>query len=62
MNGFCGCLTTVSAFIVELHSLKATYRWRYGLSSIFLGLLIVVLVVGAFVWSKNLKLVDQLCS
>jgi fluoride exporter len=51
-DGFCGCLTTVSTFAVELLTLRrARDRWRYGLVSWILGQVLVVVVYGSVLWT-----------
>ncbi|KIO32768.1 hypothetical protein M407DRAFT_66127 [Tulasnella calospora MUT 4182] len=51
-DGFCGCLTTVSTYAAELRTLPRWKAWRYGLLSIVLGQIAMVLVVGSAEWSE----------
>lgn len=52
IDGFCGCLTTVSAFIVELRTLpRAKDSWRYAVASVGVGQCLLVLIVGSVFWS-----------
>ncbi|KAG9016635.1 hypothetical protein FRB90_002750 [Tulasnella sp. 427] len=50
-DGFCGCLTTVSTYAAELRTLPRWKAWRYGLLSIVLGQIAMVLVIGSAEWS-----------
>ena len=45
-DGFCGCLTTVSTFIVELSTLSRARGWIYGLVSIVVGIIFFTLTAG----------------
>ncbi|KAF3483272.1 fluoride export protein [Arthroderma uncinatum] len=54
IDGFCGCTTTVSTWIAELHSLDLKHAYRYGLLSIGLGLAFLVVVVGTMHWTIGL--------
>ncbi|KAJ3172218.1 hypothetical protein HDU88_007036 [Geranomyces variabilis] len=45
-TGFCGCLTTVSTFVVELTSLPKAAAWTYGVASIAGGLTLLAVVLG----------------
>ena len=59
-DGFCGGLTTVSTFIVELFALKLIYSYRYAITSIILSFVLVVLTLGSYNWT--LGLADPICS
>ncbi|KAJ3182154.1 hypothetical protein HDU85_003196 [Gaertneriomyces sp. JEL0708] len=54
-DGFCGCLTTVSTFIIELRSMPTRYAYGYGLTSIFVGQIVMVVIAGAYVWSQGVS-------
>ncbi|WWC86752.1 uncharacterized protein L201_001630 [Kwoniella dendrophila CBS 6074] len=57
-QGFCGCLSTVSTFVVESRTIKSPkYKWFYLGSSIILGHLIVLAIVGGIGWNQGY--VDQ---
>ena len=45
-DGFCGCLTTVSTFIVELSTLSRARGWLYGIISVITGVLFFTLTAG----------------
>jgi fluoride ion exporter CrcB/FEX len=49
-DGFCGCLSTVSTFAVEIRGLRRM-AWRYVAVSLGMGQLVLVLVVGVPWWS-----------
>ena len=49
-TGFCGCLTTVSTFVVELSTLPLKYAYIYGLTSILLAQAGQVLIQGPVQW------------
>jgi fluoride ion exporter CrcB/FEX len=56
MDGFCGCLTTVSTWVAELHALKRRHAYRYGVASIGLGLAMLVVIVGSMTWSIRMNI------
>lgn len=54
-DGFCGCLSTISTFFVELRKIKPISRAvRYGLVSWISGQLLCVLLLGVYLWSHPL--------
>jgi fluoride ion exporter CrcB/FEX len=50
-DGYCGCLTTVSTFAVELSALTGGKRWLYGTISFMVGQVLVVLILGTTLWT-----------
>ncbi|KAI0860331.1 CrcB-like protein-domain-containing protein [Xylaria cubensis] len=53
-DGFCGCATTVSTWILELTALKRRHAYRYGLATLAAGLGIFVVVSGSLQWTVGL--------
>ncbi|KAL1896317.1 hypothetical protein Sste5346_004701 [Sporothrix stenoceras] len=51
MDGFCGCLTTVSTWMAELLGLKRRHAYFYGGMSLAIGLVAMVLIVGTPKWT-----------
>jgi fluoride exporter len=52
-NGFCGCLSTISTFAVELDTLIRKHAYAYATASIAVGISIMVLMVGSSAWSEG---------
>jgi len=52
-DGFCGCLTTVSTWVLELTSLKRRHAYFYGLMSILLSLAFLVVIMGTLQWMQG---------
>ena len=53
MEGFCGCLTTVSTWVLELDGLRRRHAWIYGLSSVGVGLGVMVVIMGSMGWTTG---------
>ena len=51
MEGFCGCLTTVSTWVLELDGLRRRQAWVYGLSSVAVGLASMIVIMGSMGWT-----------
>jgi fluoride exporter len=51
MEGFCGCLTTVSTWVLELSGLRRRHAWLYGLTSVGVGLGAMVVIMGSMGWT-----------
>ncbi|KAF2825627.1 hypothetical protein CC86DRAFT_370583 [Ophiobolus disseminans] len=51
MDGFCGCLTTVSTWILEIDSLKKRHAYVYGGASVGVGLGLAVAIMGSVRWT-----------
>ena len=52
-DGFCGCLTTVSTWVVELTGLRLKHAYFYGLMSVGVALGLMVIVVGSLQWTDG---------
>lgn len=50
--GFCGCLTTVSTFAVELSTLSFPATYLYGLSSVLAAQVGLIAIRGTYWWTK----------
>lgn len=50
--GFCGCLTTVSTFAVELTTLSFPAAYLYGLSSVLAAQVGLIAIRGTYWWTK----------
>lgn len=53
-DGFCGALTTVSTFVVELFGLADPYAYVYGVASVVVGFVCVLLILGPYNWAVGL--------
>lgn len=51
MDGFCGCLTTVSTWVVELKTLRKRHAYVYGLTSVGVSLAFLVVIIGSLRWT-----------
>lgn len=56
MDGFCGCTTTISTWVAELNGLQRRHAYIYGAASAFLGLAIMVVVMGALLWTRGFEM------
>ncbi|KAK2066914.1 hypothetical protein P8C59_000692 [Phyllachora maydis] len=50
-DGFCGCLTTVSTWVVELTALRRRHAYLYGASSVLVAYALMVVVLGSARWT-----------
>ena len=50
-DGFCGCLTTVSTWSLELKGLRRSHAYFYGTISVVVSLLTLVVVMGTVRWT-----------
>lgn len=50
-QGFSGCLTTVSTWVVELNGLGRRWAWTYGLASVSIALACLIVVMGSMGWT-----------
>lgn len=55
MDGFCGCLTTVSTWVVELNALRVRHTYLYGSISVGFGVGLMVIVMGSFQWTVGFQ-------
>lgn len=53
MDGFCGCLTTVSTWVAELKGLRRRHAYIYGLASVITGLAGLIVVMGSLRWTRG---------
>lgn len=56
MDGFCGCLTTVSTWVAELNGFEN--RWHgyfYGIVSVVIGLAFLIVIIGPLEWTVGLE-------
>lgn len=51
MDGFCGCLTTVSTWVAELSGLRPRHAWVYGAVSVGASLALLLVVMGSVRWT-----------
>lgn len=51
IDGFCGCLTTVSTWVAELDGLKRRHAWTYGTLSVSIALALLVVIMGSVRWT-----------
>lgn len=52
-DGFCGTLTTVSTFIVELKKLERKHAYRYAIASWIVGQLIMLIILGSVDFARG---------
>jgi CrcB protein len=55
MEGFCGCATTVSTWIVELKTLQRSHAYIYGMASMAIALGLSVAVMGSVGWTSGFR-------
>lgn len=53
-QGFCGCLSTVSTFAVEVRTVRKWWKLVYVLGSVVLGHILVLSTLGGLNWSQGL--------
>jgi fluoride exporter len=61
IDGFCGCLSTVSTFVVELRTLQRKKAWIYFTLSFVLGQILLLVMLGPAWWTGRIK-ENRLCS
>lgn len=52
-DGFCGCLTTISTWTVELCVLDRRRAYVYGCTSVVSALLVLIAIMGGLRWSQG---------
>ncbi|RPB29879.1 hypothetical protein L211DRAFT_800480 [Terfezia boudieri ATCC MYA-4762] len=52
-DGFCGCLTTVSTWVVEIRGLRRHNAYQYAIATIITGILTMIVILGIYVWSHG---------
>lgn len=52
-DGFCGCLTTVSTWVLELKTLRRGHAYVYGVVSVAVALGGLVAIMGGLRWSEG---------
>jgi fluoride ion exporter CrcB/FEX len=52
-DGFCGCLTTVSTWVIELTSLRRRNAYRYGGASVIIALCFLIVIMGSLQWTRG---------
>ena len=52
-DGFCGCLTTVSTWVIELSTLRRWHAYRYGAVSVVMALCFMVVIMGSMQWTRG---------
>ncbi|KAI0399880.1 CrcB-like protein-domain-containing protein [Xylaria palmicola] len=58
-DGFCGCLTTVSTWVLELSALARRRAYVYGCASVVSALVLLIAIMGGLRWSQGFS--DLLC-
>lgn len=54
-DGFCGCLTTISTWVLELTSLRRKHAYTYAGMSVSVGLAFLVAIMGSLIWSRGIS-------
>lgn len=52
-DGFCGCLTTVSTWVIEMKGLQRKHGYFYGAMSVAVGVSSLAVIMGTFVWEQE---------
>jgi fluoride ion exporter CrcB/FEX len=55
MDGFCGCLTTVSTWVLELSDSKREHAYIYGSVTVVVSLAALVLEMGSLRWTRGFE-------
>ncbi len=54
-TGFCGCLTTVSTFSVELSGMQVKHAYMYAIASILMAQIGLLAIQGPVQWTSHLR-------
>ena len=54
-DGFCGCLTTVSTWVVEISALRRRHSYVYAVTSMGVALAAYVVITGSMMWTQGFK-------
>lgn len=55
MEGFCGCVTTVSTWVAEMNSLRRRHAYIYGGASVGIALACLVVIMGSVGWTSGFR-------
>ena len=58
-DGYCGCLTTVSTWVMELSSLHRKHAYVYGSASFLTSFLLLLVIMGSLRWTRGFS--DTVC-
>ncbi|GAD94249.1 hypothetical protein BC1G_09568 [Paecilomyces variotii No. 5] len=53
MDGFCGCVTTVSTWVLELSNSRRRHAYIYGVASVAVALAMLVVEIGSLRWTRG---------
>ncbi|KAK5136997.1 hypothetical protein LTR08_001504 [Meristemomyces frigidus] len=53
MDGFCGCLTTISTWVAEINGLRRRHGWVYAGASVLGALCLMVVIMGPVRWTMG---------
>ncbi|OGE55498.1 hypothetical protein PENARI_c004G11479 [Penicillium arizonense] len=60
MDGFCGCATTISTWVIELNGLsRRRHAYVYGVTSVVVALGFLVVIMGSLLWTRGFD--DPVC-
>ncbi|GAN10555.1 chromosome condensation protein [Mucor ambiguus] len=54
-DGYCGCLTTISTFMVELTTLPRKPSYIYGSLSVVIAQGFMFIILGSYIWSQGVN-------
>lgn len=55
-DGFCGTISTVSTWVLELATLRRTHAYIYGAASVLTSLIMLIIIMGSLRWSQGFVL------